>query len=82
MLKPISVFVEFDSVLEPIVGQTEMKIVMSENAPFVFLLHSIFTSYPEIQKRYPPGQLTMALNGHRPTEYELLRDGDRITFSI
>ncbi|MFY9492973.1 MAG: hypothetical protein WAP55_00590 [Minisyncoccia bacterium] len=82
MLKPVSVFIEFDPVMEAITGQTKIKIMMSENAPFVFLLHSIFTSYPEIQKRYPPGRLAMALNGHPPTEYELLREGDKITFSI
>lgn len=82
MLKPINVFVKFDPVMEAITGQTEMKIVTNENAPFIFLLHSIFTSYPEIQRRYPPGKLAMALNGHPPTEYELLQDGDRITFSI
>lgn len=82
MLKSINVFVKFDLVMEAIIGQTEMKIVMSENTPFVFLLHSIFTSYPEIQRRYPPGRLAMALNGRRPTEYDLLQDGDKVTFSI
>lgn len=82
MLKPINVFVKFDPVMEAITGQTEMKIIMSENAPFIFLLHSIFTSYPEIQRRYPPGKLAMALNGHPPTDYDLLQDGDRITFSV
>ncbi|MEK7628954.1 MAG: hypothetical protein AAB394_00325 [Patescibacteria group bacterium] len=82
MLKSISVFVKFDLVLEPITGQTEMKIIVSEGAPFIFLLHSIFTSYPEIQRRYPPGKLTMALNGCRPTEHEFLQDGDIVSFSI
>lgn len=82
MLKSINIFVKFDPVMEAITGRTEMKIIMSENSPFIFLLHSIFTSYPEIQRRYPPGKLAMALNGHRPTEYELLQDGDRVSFYI
>lgn len=81
-LKSIDVFVEFDPVLGSIAGQTEMKIVMSEGAPFVFLLHSIFTSYPEIQRRYPPGKLAMTLNNRPPTEHELLHDGDRVVFQI
>lgn len=75
-------FVEFDPVMEVITRQAEMKVIMNENAPFIFLLHSIFISYPEIQKRYPPGKLAMALNGRPPTEYDLLQDGDRIVFYI
>ncbi|MDP3800246.1 MAG: hypothetical protein Q8Q90_02370 [bacterium] len=82
ILKSINVFVRFDPVMEAITGQTEMKIIMSYNAPFIFLLHSIFTSYPEIQRRYPPGKLAMTLNGQHPTEYEFLKDGDRVSFFI
>ncbi len=82
ILKPINIFVKFDSVMEAITGQTEMKIIMSHDAPFIFLLHSIFTSYPEIQRRYPPGKLAMTLNGQPPGEFELLKDGDRVSFFI
>ncbi|MBU3965089.1 hypothetical protein KKG29_03115 [Patescibacteria group bacterium] len=80
MPKPINIFVKFDPILELITGQTEMKIVMSEGASFIFLIQSIFTSYPEIPKRYQPGRLAMILNNRRPTEYEFLHDGDRIIF--
>ncbi|MDP3764442.1 MAG: hypothetical protein Q8Q95_02365 [bacterium] len=82
VLKSINVFVKFDPVMEAITGQTEMKIIMSHDAPFIFLLHSIFASYPEIQRRYPPGKLIMTLNGQRPSEHELLNDGDRVGFFI
>lgn len=82
MLKPINVLITFDPVLESIIGQTEMKVVMNEGAPFVFLLHSVFTSYPELPRRYPPGTLAMSLNNRRPTEFDPLHEGDQVTFSI
>jgi hypothetical protein len=81
-IRSINVFIKFDPVLEPITGQGEMKVVMSDDTPFTFFLHSIFTSYPELQKRYSPGKLAISLNDRTPTEYDILHDGDLVTFFI
>ena len=81
-VKPINIFVKFPSAPEVITGQGEMKMVMNEGAPFFFLLNSIFISYPEIQRRYPPGKLAFRLNNRRPTEHELLHEGDQLIFYI
>ena len=81
-MKPINVFVKFPLALESITGQSEMKLILNEGAPFVFLLHSIFTSYPEIRKRYPPGELAFTLNNRRPIGNESLYDGDQVVFYI
>lgn len=81
-LKPINVFVRFAPVMESITGRGEMKVVMSDGAPFVFLMHSIFTSYPELPRRYPPGKLAFTLNDRRPTENDFLHEGDKVAFFV
>jgi hypothetical protein len=76
--KPINVFVKFSPVMEAITGQEEMELVLSDGAPFLFLLHCIFTSFPELERRYPPGKLAISLNNHRPSEQDVLHDGDLV----
>lgn len=82
MLNPITVHVRFPPMLEAITGRQDMPITMSDGAPFLFLLDSVFTSYPEIPRRYPPGTLGMTLNDRPPAEYDVLRHGDRVSFFI
>jgi len=55
---------------------------VSEGITFLEYLYFWFSSYPEIEKRYPPGILGFILNGHRPTQFEILNNGDEIRFFV
>jgi len=54
--------------------------VVSEGLNFALCLHFIFSSYPKIQKEFPPGQLGFLLNNKLPKEHDILEDGDEIKF--
>lgn len=72
----IHITVEVDQMLSHITELSSFESTISEGMPFIQFLFFLFKSYPEIEKRYPPGALAMTLNGHPPTDFELLEDGD------
>jgi hypothetical protein len=82
MPKPINITVKFHPAMEAITGYSEMPTVMSDGATFLFLLDSVFISYPELKRRYPPGKLGMSLNSLPPKESDVLCDGDEVAFFI
>ena len=55
--KPIKIKIFYDKALQAITGKAEEEMLASEGVPFMFILSSIFVSYPEIEKKYPPGVL-------------------------
>jgi len=55
---------------------------MFQNEKFSRLLAKIFLDYPEIDKKYKPGQLGLLVNGIPPTTKTVLRDGDIVDISI
>jgi molybdopterin converting factor small subunit len=79
MPKSINIVVKYEGAIEAIVGRKEDKMIMNENALFLFLLQSVFTSYSEIPKRYPPGILGFLLNDSPPKDSTILMDGDVVT---
>lgn len=86
MPQPISVTVCYDEKLEKITGKRREIVVVSKGMPFILLLHTIFSSYPEIQKMYPPGTLGLLVSGKLPTDFSILVEGDIVelfaSFSI
>ena len=52
--------------------------VVSEGLSFPNFLYFLFSSYPEIQKKFPPGKLGFLLNGKKPAENDILKDGDEL----
>ena len=79
--RPISIILRFDKKLQEITDSREISIFTSECAPFLFLLSSIFDTYPEIEKRYPPGLLGLTINDIPPTPQTVLYEGDIVVLS-
>lgn len=81
MPRAIKVNVRYDSELQKITGLSGHPVMISEGAPFLYLLMNIFSAYPEIEEKYPPGTLGMTINGIPPRDHAVLLDGDTIDFS-
>ncbi len=80
-LKSIKVKIFYDDDLRKITGKDLEEAVVSENLDFVAFLNFIFSSYPEIPKKFLPGTLAFSLNGRKPKEDEILNDGDELKMS-
>lgn len=80
--KSIKITVCYDPVLEAITGKGKEEMMANKGASFQFLLYCIFTSYPKITERYPPGKLGMLLNGRPPELFDILKDSDELVFKI
>lgn len=79
---PIRVQIIYDEELQKITGVEREEALVSEGIMFVMFLKFIFDSYPKIPKRYPPGSISLSLNGKPPTEFEILNGGDKIKLSV
>jgi len=80
--KPIKVKIFYDEELKKITGKDSEETIASEGINFVTQLYFIFSSYPEIQKKFPPGQLGFLLNGKAPQKNDVLKNGDKLEFLI
>ena len=80
--KPIKVQIIYDKELQKITRVASEEAIVSEGLNFLMMLKFIFDSYPEIQKQYPPGSIGLRLNDRRPTEFEILNNGDEIGLSV
>lgn len=80
--KPQKITVFYDRKLEKITGKGSEIVLVNEGMSFSFFLKIIFESYPEIEKKYPPGVLGFSVNGKPPKEYDVLENGDKVKFSI
>lgn len=81
MPRAINVNVRYDSELQKITGNGTQQMMISEGASFLYLLMNVFSAYPEIEEKYPPGTLGMTINGIPPRDHAVLLDGDTIDFS-
>ncbi|MCK4454229.1 MoaD/ThiS family protein [Candidatus Parcubacteria bacterium] len=78
VLKPIKIKVFYNENLKKITGKDFEEIMVSEGLGFAQSLYFLFSSYPEITKKFSPGKLGFLLNGKKPTEYDVLKDGDEL----
>jgi len=81
-LNPVKVRICYDEILQLITNKDFEEAVVSEGLDFANFLNFIFTSYPSITKKYPPGVLAMKLNGRAPMTYDILKDGDTLELFI
>lgn len=72
----------YDKMLQAITGRAFEPVIVSEGITFVEYLYFIFSSYPEIEERYPPGFVGFLINGKRPTDFTILKEGDIIYFNV
>ena len=77
-LKSIKVKITYSENLKKITGKDFEEVVVSENLSFAMFLNFIFSSYPEITKEFAPGTLGFLLNGKRPSEFDILKNGDEL----
>ena len=80
--KPIKIQIIYDEKLQELTGVASEEATVSEGLNFLMMFKFIFDSYPEIQNQYPPGSIGLKLNNRRPTEFDILEDGDKIELSI
>lgn len=80
-MNSVHVTVYYDINLQKITGVEKEPAVVSSNTTFIYFLHFIFTSYPQIPQTFPEGALGMLLNNNPPTEYDVLQEGDVIKFT-
>lgn len=73
---------QYDTHIQKITGKKEEPAIISENMPFVLLLSILFQSYPEIEKKYPPGTLGFTVNGIPPQEYDIMQNGDTVSLKV
>lgn len=79
---PIKVTNFYDKTLQLITLKESEEAIVSEGITFLEYLYFFFSSYPEIQDKYPPGVLGFAVNGKLPTDFDVLKDGDKIHFKV
>ena len=81
-LRPCKVKILYDETLQKITGRKEEEAIVSGGIPFMIFLGTIFSSYPAIELKYPPGVLGFTVNGRPPDDFEILNDGDEVFFTV
>jgi len=79
--KSCKITIQYDRELSQIVGRRVEINVVSEGLPFVMFLNFFFKTYPEIERKFPPGALAFLINGVAPLNDTVLKDGDKIAFA-
>lgn len=74
----MDITVEFDEKLKNITKQKSFISHCSNGLTFLEFLYFLFESYPQIQEKYPPGVIGMAVNDLKPSDFTQLREGDVI----
>ena len=80
--KPCNIKISYDETLQEITGKKEEEAIVSEGIPFMIFLGTIFSSYPAIELKYLPGALGFTVNGHPPDDFEILKNGDEVFFTV
>jgi len=82
MKQSIKVHIIYDQELQKITKVEHEEASISEGMQFILFLKFIFDSHPEIPKQFLPGNIAISVNGDRPTEFQILSDGDNIELSV
>jgi len=77
-MKPIKIKVFYEGGVEKITAKDSEIPIVSEGLSFIQFLYFIFSSYPEIQQKFPPGKLGLLLNGKSPADHDILNDNDEV----
>jgi len=77
-LKSIKVKVFYEGEIKKITKKDFDEPLISEGQPFAYFLYFIFSSYPEITKKFLPGKLGFSLNNVPPRDFDVLKNNDEI----
>lgn len=77
-----TIYINYDKTLSKITNKNKEECIVNTGLTFIMFLHFIFSSYPEIQNKFPAGTLAFKLNDKRPNEHDILEDGDVVSFYI
>ncbi len=77
-MKPIKIKIFYEGSVNKITGKNSEDPVVSEGLSFIQFLNFIFSSYPEIQQKFPPGKLGLLLNEESPVDSDILSNGDEV----
>ncbi len=72
----------YDKPLQVITGCAFEPVIVSEGITFLEYFYFIFSFYPEIEKKYPPGILGFTINGKSPKDFTFLKEKDVIYFTV
>lgn len=76
--KSCKITILYDKKLSQITGCRSEEPIVSEGLLFIMFLDFLFKTYPEIERKYPPGSLALMLNGVAPKDNAVLSNGDKI----
>ena len=74
----VRVRVVYDGEIALATGKEEDSSWVSDGAPFVFMINAIITEYPEVAKRFEPGEVVFTVNGRIPEPMTAIHNGDEI----
>ncbi len=77
----MKVSIHYDEALLAITGRSYEDAEVSGNILFLHLLYFIFSSYPEIPRKYKPGTLGLLVNNKPPIDGQHLNEYDVIRLS-
>jgi hypothetical protein len=81
-LKPVTVYLEFDSKLQLITGTAREEIELTEGTPFIMFLQAILETYPRIIENFAMSSLAFSVNGIAPTIRATLSKNDVISLLV
>jgi hypothetical protein len=81
-LTPIWITIYYDFSIQQITGKAYERSMVNRGCLFGFVFQCLLMDYPDIQRRYPPGNLSFSLNGVAPEIETPLQDGDEIRLMV
>lgn len=76
--KPLTLHIIYEGRVAHVTGKASEYVIVSEGLVFIDILQQIFISYPEIEKKFPPGSLGLLINGRPPIMQDMPHEGDEI----
>ena len=76
MKKPVTIKIVYEGSVKNITKKESEEVKVSEGLDFLHFLSFLFSSYPDIEKIFPPGTIGFLLNNKPPKTRDILADGN------
>lgn len=77
-----TISITYSLALQEITGKAMESAIVSEGLPFDHFLLFVFSSYPGIERRYPPGTVCILVNDVPPDADYIMQDGDTLSLAV